>query len=712
MSRKPQVVRQNDVPGAASPIPADRPSRWTAIWLGGLIVAAIAASFANTLSVPFIYDDIDSIPENPHIRRLWPLSDTLTAPPQSTVAGRPVVILSLALNHALSGLNVRGYHLFNITVHCLVALLLLGIIRRTLCNERLSGRFGPSAPYIAGTCALLWAIHPLQTEAVTYIIQRTELLVSMFYLLTLYCFIRGGQSPRRTMWFITAMLFCALGMGTKEVMVSAPLLVLLYDRTFVSGTFRASLRRHAWLYAGLASTWVLLAWLNIPSPRSESAGFGLGVSSLDYLRTQAAVITWYLRLCFWPDPLTICYNDWPPARTFAEVIPQGFLVLAMLAVTAWALWRSHPLAVPAALFFMILAPSSSFIPIVTEPAAERRMYLPLLPVVLVIVLAVRCLFMELTARRHALGGIVRFALPAVAVIAVALCLGWATVDRNRDYASAVGIWTDAVAKRPQNAVAYCNLGTALKNKGQRDEALACFERAVEIKPNHPIALSNLGSARMEDGRPAEALKYLTEAVESSPNSPDAHYNLANALAQIGRLDEAVQHYREAIRLRPHYAEAENNFGIALFRLGRVNDAIEHYTRALAIQPQFPDALNNLGNALLRVGRSDEAIGYFRQAIDLQPSFLQARYNLGRSLVQRRRYDEAVRLFHEMLNAEPGLLPVRVELARALASMDRRDEALAQYQQILQADPQNQALREEAEAVAGGQTPSPSPPAGR
>src|SRR6266403_1569474 len=198
-----------------------------------LIVAAVLLAYGNSFSGPFIYDDLTSIPENLHIRHLWPLWDTLQAP-HTTAEGRPLVCLTLALNYALGGLEVWGYHAVNLATHVFAAIVLFGIVRRTLDGPRLGGRFGPYASGLAAAVALCWAVHPLQTESVTYIIQRTESMMGLFLLLSLYCVIRGHDSPRRSEWYATAVVCCALGMGSKETMGIAPIIVLLYDRIFLA----------------------------------------------------------------------------------------------------------------------------------------------------------------------------------------------------------------------------------------------------------------------------------------------------------------------------------------------------------------------------------------------------------------------------------------------------------------------------------------------
>jgi protein O-mannosyl-transferase len=207
------------------------------IWL--IVILAGVAAYHNSFHGPFIFDDLISIANNPRIRRLWPIWEPLLNVPQpSTVEDRPIVSLTLALNFAVGGLRVWGYHAVNVALHLMCALLLFGIVRRTLHGARLRERYGGQSGWLALAVALTWTVHPLQTESVTYIIQRTELLMGLFLLSTLYCVLRGAGSVRPRAWYAAAVVSCALGMGSKEVMAVSPLLVCLYDWTFLSGSFR------------------------------------------------------------------------------------------------------------------------------------------------------------------------------------------------------------------------------------------------------------------------------------------------------------------------------------------------------------------------------------------------------------------------------------------------------------------------------------------
>ncbi|MBN1510897.1 MAG: tetratricopeptide repeat protein [Phycisphaerae bacterium] len=654
-------------------------SRWVSVGLGLVIVAGGVGAYAGSLGGPFIFDDIGSVPENPCIRSLWPPEYLWKTPAEEAVAGRPVVSLTLAINFAIHRLNVRGYHATNIAIHVLSGLVLFGLIRRTLRRPVFSERLAGVSDWLAGITGLLWTVHPLQTESVTYIIQRTELLVGLFYLLTLYCALRGWASARRGRWFVAAVVACALGMGSKEVMASAPLMVLLYDRTSISGSFGTAIRRHARLYVGLAATWLILGVLILTGARSQTVGLGLHIGPLEYLRTQAGVIVWYLRLCFWPDPLVISY-DWPVAKTWAECALPGSLILGLLAATAWGVWRNHPAGVAGAWFFLVLAPSSSFIPIVTEVAAERRMYLPLAAVV---VLAVVAVGWWVTARRKPAGAV---AFAVAAGLAGTMLFG--TIARNRDYRSDIAIWRDAVARHPKNAQALTNLGVALANADRSEEALATCREALRLAPGMFHAHHAMGHALATLGRTEEAITHFRKAIELRSDFAPAHRCLGDALVTLGRHEEGQREIEKALSLRPWFADAWVSLGRAMAVAGRPEEAVKHYHRALEMDPDNPVWISNLGDALARQGQTEEAIQHYVRTLQLRPEYAPAHNNLGNALLGMGKANEAFNHLRQALELRPDYVDAHISLGYALASVGRLDDALQEYHRALEIDPKH------------------------
>jgi tetratricopeptide (TPR) repeat protein len=580
-------------PPAEPPPPVASAPKPRTIWLAaGLLTIAVALAYHNTFAVPFHFDDKAAVLENPSIRQLWPLSAVLAPPPEASgAAGRPLINLSLALNHAISGEAVWSYHALNLLVHLLAGLTLFGIVRRTLltspCRSLLAGDVGESPASrllqqnslaVSFAVAALWLVHPLQTESVTCVIQRSELIVGLFYLLTLSGFVRSTASPQPGRWLVLSVAVCALGMAAKELMVTAPVLVLLYDRAFVAGSFGRALRERRVYYAALAATWFVLAWLLLRGggSRGVAAGFGLGVSPWDYLLTQCRALAIYLQLAVWPHPLVLDYGT-AVVRDPLAVLPQGLLLLALLAGTVWACWRRPAAGFAGAAFFLILAPSSSIVPLVTQTIAEHRMYLPLAALLALLVPA-------------AYARLGRGAL--VAALLAAPVLATVTVRRNHDYRSELALWTDTVAKAPANPRARVNLSEVLILGGDPAAALGHAAEAVRLRPDYADAQMNLGIALAQTGRPAEALPHAREAVRLQPDSLRAQSNLGVVLAKLGELPEAVTHLEKALQLSPAPAEAvilHGNLGYILRELGRLPEAEAQLEALLRLQPDHAAA---------------------------------------------------------------------------------------------------------------------------
>ena len=585
-------------------------------WLAPALVAAAAGvAYCNSFGGPFIFDDLDSIAGNPRIRRLWPLSEVLAG------TQRPVAMLSFAVNHAFGGLSVAGYHAVNLAIHVAAALALFAILRRTLATPPLAARYGPAATALALAAAALWAAHPLTTQAVTYVVQRAESLAALFYLLTLHAVIRGALSARRAArWYALAVAACALGAATKPLVVSAPVVTLLYDRFFLAGSFRAALQRRGALYDGLAASWVVAIGLAAAAP-DTAAGFHLArVTPAVYAATQPGVVLHYLRLAFWPHPLVLDYR-WPPATDVAAIVVPALALAAIAGAVVWLAARRAPAGFAGLWFLLVLAPSSSFFPI-HDLAFEHRAYLPLAgPVALAVVAASEGIALRRGARATA-------SLLAALAVAAACAL---TIRRNHDYRSEIAIWSDVVAKRPGNVRGHSNLGRALLRVHDPAGALPHLENAVRIDPGYPEARNNRGAALAELGRLDEAIAEFRAALAPAPDFPDALSNLGRALLREKRFAEAAVPYRALTRVQPSNPVAWDALGNALAGSGEFDGAVAAYGEALRLAPDSAPIHNNLGIALIRQGRREDAVRHFREAVKLRPDFAPARQNLDRAL---------------------------------------------------------------------------------
>ncbi len=605
---------------------------WRSLYVVVLLLTG-PAIYANALSGPFIFDDIDGIVDNPHIRRLWPPSNLLSAPPNTIARARPVVSFTLAVNYALGGLEPAGYRVLNIAVHTLASVVLFGVIRHTLLTPSLKDRFARSADGLAFACALIWLVHPIQSECINYVSQRTESLMGLFYFLTFYCAARGLNSARRGWWHVAAVAACALGMASKQVMVTAPAMVLLYDAVFAATPWRETVRRRWGLYAGLAGTWVLLAALMFAYP-DTNIGYEGRIGPADYALNQCVVIVDYLRRILWPHPLNVDYGN-PEPRTLVEVLPHG-IILAVVLVGASVLFIRRPkLGFGGLWFFVILSPTSSIVPMATEVGAERRVYVPLAGLVALAVIGGYLLIGRLASRtaakqprRAKAPPPPKAGWPAVLIVAVlSSALAWGTVRRNEDYDTHLSLWSTVVDVAPENYRGWNNLGIALIKRGRIEEAIPYLRRALELNPEYPEAHNHMGMALRAQGETDQALRHYRLALQYRPDFPECHYNFANALLAVGAGEQAVAHYQQALKLEPDYADAHFNLGNALVRLGRLEQAAVHYRRVTQLEPSDASAYFNLGVVLAELGRTQEAIEPLRRAVALDPNHARARQRL-------------------------------------------------------------------------------------
>ena len=625
----------------------------------GLIILAGVGSYLNSFQGPFIFDGTASIVENPHIRQLWPIWEVIRAKPGWTVAGRPVLSLSLALNYQISELEVWSYHAVNLAVHILAALALFGIIRRTLLCEKLRARFGKASFGLALICALIWMLHPLQTGSVTYIVQRAESLMGLFYLLTMYCAIRGFNSSKRRWWYAGAIAACALGMGTKEVMATAPLMLLFYDRVFVSKTFKEVFARRWGLYVGLAATWVIFGALAWTTPRGKSVGFGfVQLSSLEYAMIQSKAIVWYyLKLSFWPHPLVLDYG-WPIAPSFGEIVLYTIVLVGLLAGTLRAL-RYHPgLGFLGVWFFVILGPSSSFLVIITEVVAEHRMYLPLAAVVVAMVLGGYTLGRRLLDRLVSgerrptlLGRLLGYALVGIVIV----IFGFLTVRRNHNYRSKLSIWQDTVAKQPDNWRAYNNRGVAYSSKGDYDRAISDFEQAIELNPRNTEAYYNRGITYSSKGNYDRAIIDFDQAIKLNNAYANAYYNRGLAYQGKDDLEQATRDYNKAIELDSRNVKAYNNLAwtLATHEDAQLRDgaeAVRLAERACELtEYKLPYTLDTLAAAYAELGQFDQAIETAQRAA--QSAQKAGKRELSESIRNRLKLYQAKRPYRESFSPE-------------------------------------------------------------
>lgn len=655
------------------------------------MIAGLAV-YANSLHGPMLLDDHRSIEANTSIRELWPLTAVLHPPLQNPVTGRPIVNLSFALNYALGGLAVEGYHLWNIAVHVLAALLLLGVLRRTFARAPLLGSDAGTSDGLALVCALAWALHPLNTEAVNYLTQRTESMMGLFYLLTLYAAIRalqtdrwgqGGVRPRR--WELLAGVAALCGVASKESTLTVPLVVMLWDRIFAFPTFREAWTQRRRLYGIVAASWLLFAYFARELPFFSATGFEEQVSRWTYLLNQAPIVTQYLGLSVWPHGLIFDYGT-PLPVTLGAVWPGLTLVAVLLGLTAAALVRVPALGFWGAWFFITLAPASSLIPIPTEVGAERRMYLPLISVIVVLVTLGAAVLRRVTPAT------LRTRVAGATATVMLLALALVTVQRNDEYRTGLGIWQTVLDRRP-HARAHEHLSMYLRDTGKIDESVAHLRIAA---PGSTNARHALASALLERGDVAGSVTEFREFVRLKPRDPhiiEAREEFAAALVQAGDIGGAVAQWRAVVAAAPGYARGHVGLADALSASKDPTGAQAEYREALRLQPGHLIALINLGTLLASTGETDEAVAMLRHALQVEPRALTPRRQIMAILLAQRRFGDLESETRTLLSLVPDDADGHNILGVALASQGRFGPASEQFARALQLSPTHRDARE-------------------
>lgn len=632
--------------------------RRVALFTAGLL------AYATIFGGAFLLDDEDHLLRNPHIRTLSPFEvfrDPLHA-------GRPLVGWTFAWSHALSGLHTWGFHLLNLGIHLAAAIFLYDLLRRVFLSPRLNARYGRFAPQLAFTGALLWEVHPLLVQAVTYTTQRFESLMGLCCFAGLWAFARAvgwGESPLSetgvkpaaspVRYGRAAITLFALGAACKQDIVVAPVAALLLDRFLDAGSFREAWKRRRNFYLTLfGATWGTLLVLALIAPRPQFAGLQNEVATpWRYFLTQLDVVAHYARQGVWPVGLAFD-EGWPLTRSLAEVGVAGWLTATALLATAYGLVRGALWSLAPALYFLALAPSSSVLPI-ADNAWNYRTYVATAALLAGVVLGLH----EISLRRAkapflpAFRGVLAFATLAFMV---------ATFRQNLFYRNEAELWFETARVRPGNARAWVNTGVSRERLGDMKGAQEAYLKALEITPKHASALQHLGRHRALANDHVGALRYYDQAVSSDPSHPEAHYHRALSLVALGRLDEAEKEFTTAGQLDPNMAESFNMLGTLMLKRGRTTEAVAMLQKALAIRPSLAAAQFALGTAYALQQKNPEATAAFEATLKLDPRHAGAMNNLGMLAYASGDREKAKTWFRRALDADAANLEARRNLA--------------------------------------------------
>jgi tetratricopeptide (TPR) repeat protein len=587
-----------------------------------LIALVIVCTYASTLTSPFIFDDEYNIKNNLYIRLKQISPDTLhEAAFDSPLPHRPFANIGFALNYYLHGENVVGYHTVNILIHLLSTIFLFSLAKATLTTRAFS--LSPNTiSIIALLSAFLWSINPIQTQSVSYIVQRMNSQASMFFVLSMLLYARARLSSpgsKSMTLLVGSLLSGILAIGSKEIAATLPFFILCYEWYFFQDLDRAFAKRKAIFVVGtfLLVTATALYFLGGNPVERILEGYKFrDFSPVQRLLTQPRVVLFYLSLYFFPHPGRLNLDhDFPLSFSLLDPPSTAVSVGVILALGAAAvlLARHHRLMSFGILWFLgNLVIESSVIGL--EIIFEHRLYLPSM---FLVVALVHLLITRVKPRWFAVG---------VLLSAGIVCSVW-TYQRNLVWADPVLFWEDSIEKSPDKARPYNNLGTELARKGKYELSIEAFQKAIERNPEAVKPRYNLASALVQVGNLEDAAEQLRMALTLSPSNHLTHNNLALVYMRLGRESEAEFHLKAAIRIKPDYESAMNNLGVLKRRQGKWAEAEELFRRAIQLYPQYAQAHNNLGYTLKLQGKLAPAIEHFEKALDLLPGYQIARTNL-------------------------------------------------------------------------------------
>lgn len=603
--------------------PAPAPSARAAFALGaGLLVAMTVAAYLPALDNGFIWDDDQYVSANAVLRSLDGLR-RIWLEPGAVPQYYPLTFTSFWVEYQLWGLQPFGYHLVNVLLHAINALLLWLVLRRL----HLPG---------AWLAAAIFALHPMQVESVAWITERKNVLAGVFFFSAFLVYLQaeaadGAAGPARIRWrpYLAA---CALFVGallSKTVTCSLPavlLLVIWWQRGAIDR--RAVLRLAPLFAVGLVMAAVTV-WMERYHVGAQGREFAL--SFLERLLVAGRALWFYPWTLVWPDNLAFIYPRWSiDVRVWWQYLfPAAALAVIVLLYGARRRIGAGPL-VAGLCYAGALVPALGLINVYPMRYSFVADHFAYFPIVALIALAT-AVGARLVGRVGEARRVVGSAIGALLLLVLALL----TARQCGIYRDLRALWTDTLAKNPEAWMAHNNLGTVLQEHDHDfDGAIARYAESLRLNPGNPETHINLGTALAAKGELEAAVKAYETALRLKPDIPGAHYNLGLAQMVRGQAEEAIGHYREALRFRPDYAEAHNNLGVALALQGKPEEAVGHFTQALRFKSNYPEAHNNLGGALQQTGRLEEAIAQFEDAVRLQPTYDQAQDNLRAALAAR------------------------------------------------------------------------------
>ncbi|MBM4103758.1 MAG: tetratricopeptide repeat protein [Planctomycetes bacterium] len=637
-----------------------------------LVCFALAAStllvFWQVRTFDFVdFDDHDYVYNNQHVSGGLTWDGIIWAFTSGHAFNwHPMTWLSLMLDCELFGVNPGRMHIVNVVLHLANTLLLFAVL------SKMTGSLWPSA-FVAAA----FALHPMHVESVAWITERKDVLSTFFLLLTLAAY--AGYVKRPSVFkYIISLIFFALGLMAKPMLVTLPLVLLLLDywplNRFDSLPVSASGRQPRKLASPPTGRviWYRMLIEKIPFFALAALSSGItfivqlaggaikDVTTLSLASRAANVFLSYLRYLgklFWPQNLAVFYPFDAHHFSFRQIALCAILLLSISVFVIRFGRTQRYLPVGWFWFVITLIPVIGLVQVGGQAFADRYTYIPYIGLFIMIAWGLPELCSKWPYRNATLG---------VTAALVLTALGIGTYRQAGHWNNSITLFSHAIKVTKNNYRIHNNLGIVYSKLCRWQEAIEVYEQAIRIKPDYAEAHYNLGNAYSNLGRRQEAIEAYRQTIRIKPDEAEAYNNLGNAYATFGRYQEAIEAYRQAIRIKPECADTHYNLGIIYGNLSRWQEAIEACTQAIRIKPDFAEAYNNLGNAYVNLSRRQEAVEAFNQAIRLKPDDAKAYDNLGNILLSEGNFGEAIRQIKRSLEIEPNNIGTKNNLAWMLA----------------------------------------------
>ncbi len=628
------------------------------------IAAIVVLAFVPAMQNGFVsLDDRTNFIENQsyrgldgsHVRWMW----------TTTLMGHyiPLSWMTLGLDYVAWGMNPAGYHLTNVVLHALSAVLLFFLAHRLLAmSSAAEGASDVQLTFAAAAAALLWAIHPLRVESVAWITERRDVLSCLFLFASTLAYVVavGRTGVNRMRWYVAAVGLFVAAILSKATSMTLPAVLLLLNvyplrRLGGSAGWRSVAARRVYLelvpFVIVAAAAALVSILVLHPPEQLTLPAKLAVSAYG--------LSFYLWKTIVPFSLSPMYELPQRIDPLAMRFVVSYVVVVAAAAGMWLARRKSPgLVTCFAVFGVMTLPMLGIVQNGPQIAADRYTYF------------------GGAAIAVALGGVllrVRRSRLVPAFSAAVLCgLALLTWNQTSTWRDSETLWRHALRVNENSAFAHVGLAMVANAQGDFEGAVRHYGRAVEINPRYDEGFNNLGNALLRVGRIDDAVRQYEHALSLNPTFAEAHNGLGSVLAQRGKVWEAIEHYQRALAAKPDYAAAQNNWGVALARSGDMQGAIEHYERAIALDSTYADAYMNWGNALVRLGKPELAEARYAAALRYRPQDADAYRNLGVAFAQQGKVVEAAGEFRRALEFRPDDQELKVYLARALSAA--RDSA--------------------------------------